>query len=117
MTTWNGWEGWQVYDADGRRKYLSGDELARFLAAADTYAPRMRALCYVLAYTGCRISEALALTLHHLDTDGLALTFRSLKRRRACYRTVPVPAVVVGMLHHLPFGEHGRFWPVHRVTA
>jgi hypothetical protein len=45
-------QGWQVHDVAGRCKYLSGDERVRFLRVADGLAPRIRALCYVLAYAG-----------------------------------------------------------------
>ena len=46
------WEEWQVYDATGRRKYLSAEERERFLVAADRLAPAMRALCQVLTLCG-----------------------------------------------------------------
>ncbi len=62
MTAFAGWDSWQVHDQAGRRKYLSADERARFLRAADRLAPAARALCHVLAVAGCRVSEALALT-------------------------------------------------------
>jgi integrase len=117
MTVFEGWEGWQVHDEAGRRKYLSGAERARFLRAADRLAPPLQALCYVLAYAGCRISEALALTIHHVDAERLALTIRTLKRRRTVFRVVPVPQAVIDRLLALSFGENGRFWPMHRVTA
>ena len=135
MTASEEWQGWQVHDEAGRRKYLSGAERARFLTAADRLAPPMQALCQVspvqgdqrvaaqaghcqvLAYAGCRISEALALTIHQVDAERLALTIRTLKRRRAVFRVVPVPKSVIDRLHTLPLGEDGRFWPMHRVTA
>jgi integrase len=110
-------EGWQVHDAAGRRKYLSRDERVRFLRVADGLAPRMRALCYVLAYAGCRVSEALALTGHHIDAERLTLTIKTLKRRRIVFRAVPVPETTIAMLRALPREESGRLWPVHRVTA
>jgi integrase len=42
----------------------------------------------VLAYAGCRISEALALTVHHVD-ERFTVTIRTLKRRKLVYRAVP----------------------------
>jgi integrase len=107
---------WQVYDSGGRRKYLNGSERARFLAAADQSRADARILAYVLVYTGCRISEALALGPDHHDTDALTLTFRTLKRRQLCFRTVPIPPRLSIMLKTLP-AERGRFWPMHRSTA
>jgi integrase len=116
MAAFNRPEHWQILDEAGRRKYLSGDERARFLAAADCLAPPQRALCHVLAYSGCRVSEALALTPHHLDTERGTLTFRTLKRRRTSFRTVPAPQPLVAMLAAMP-AENGRFWTIHRTTA
>lgn len=117
MAAHNRTENWQVHDQAGRRKYLNGDELRRFLAAAEGFAPGRQAFCEVLAYTGCRISEALALTIHHLDTEQGTLTFRTLKRRRICFRTVPVPQALVEQLTALGTAEDGRFWVLHRATA
>ncbi len=110
-------EDWQIYDDAGRRKYLTAGELARFLASADRYPPPMQAFCHVLADTGCRISEALALTSHQLDRECMRLTFKTLKRRRRVFRTVPIPATTVHLLCSLsPIGD-GHFWSMHRTTA
>jgi integrase len=117
MTAFEGWGGGQVHDQAGRRKYLSAAERTRFLDAADRLAPPMRALCHVLAYAGCRVSEALALTIHQVDAERLTLTLRTLKRRRAAFRAVPVPRATVDMLRALPPDADGRLWPIHRATA
>ena len=117
MAAFAGWDRWQVRDEAGRRKYLSADELGRFLDAANRLAPDLRALCHVLAYTGCRVSEALALTVHQLDTDRLTLTLKTLKRRRIVFRTVPVPPAMATLLLALPLDASGRFWSLHRATA
>jgi integrase/recombinase XerD len=117
MAAFTGWDRWQVHDETGRRKYLSGEERARFLALADGMAPPRRALCHVLAYTGCRVSEALALTAHHLDAERCTLTFRTLKRRRTCFRTVPVPHPLLVLLAALTPAHDGRLWTMHRTTA
>jgi integrase len=106
---------WQVHDGTGRRKYVSYDECRRFLAAADRLRPELRALAYVLAYTGCRISEALSLGPHRVDIEDGALVFQTLKRRRTLFRRVLVPRRLLEMLLDLPPGE--RFWPIHRATA
>jgi len=108
---------WQVYDDRGRRKYLNADERRRFLTAADLLPADLRALCYVLACTGCRISEALALTPERLDRRGGKLLFRTLKRRKLCFRAVPVPPELVMMLAALPVAPGDCYWPMHRVTA
>ena len=117
MVEFAGWDGWQVHDEAGRRKYLSSVERVRFLQAADTLAPATRTFCHVLVYAGCRISEALALTVHHVDTDRMRLTIRTLKRRRVVFRHVPMPEATIRMLFTLPLDADGRFWTMHRATA
>jgi integrase/recombinase XerD len=81
-----------LFDIDGQRKYLDAREARSFIAAVRNTAIRERLFCEVLFYTGCRISEALELTPRRLDSDGRRIVFRTLKRRRLCYRAVPLPA-------------------------
>lgn len=107
---------WQAFDASGHRKYLTAEERLRFLALADRLPADRRALCYVLAFAGCRISEALGLGSHQVDICG-TVTFRTLKRRRLIFRTVPVPQMVAAMLLALPPAGDGRLWTIHRTTA
>ena len=52
-----------LYDTQGRRLYLTVDKRRAFIGSAATADPPVRTLCTVLHDTGCRISEALALTL------------------------------------------------------
>jgi integrase/recombinase XerD len=81
-----------LYDQDGQRKYLTASEREEFLKAAEAAPREVRTFCGVLAYTGCRISEALALTADRVDLKDGVLIFESLKkRRRGVYRAVPVP--------------------------
>lgn len=110
---------WQLYDGAGRRKYLTGDERARFLCAADRRDPRTRALCHLLAHTGCRLSEALRLRRHQLDAERHLVVMFTLKRRRAVYRVIPVPERLAAMLAALPCpaGAPDHFWTWHRATA
>jgi integrase len=57
-----------LYDQHGHRKYLTPAERDAFLKAADESEVReVRTFCATLAYTGCRISEALALTADRID--------------------------------------------------
>lgn len=88
---------WQAFDASGHRKYLTAKERLRFLALADHVPADRRALSYVLAFAGCRISEALNLARHHVDVEAGTFTFRTLKRR-PMFRRVPVPRTIPGML-------------------
>jgi len=108
---------WRPYDEAGRRKYVNATERKRFLHAADSADGRIRALCYVLAYSGCRISEALSLTRHQIDAERGVLVIRTLKRRKLVFRAVPIPRRLVLMLMALPTDEHGRLLSMHRSTA
>ena len=72
----------QLHDAQGKRLYLTADERLAFMAAAARAARPVRTLCVVLHTTGCRVSEALALTPEHVDLPGKAVVFETLKKRR-----------------------------------
>ena len=90
----------ELFTSEGRRKYLTDEERRVFINAA-TQAERgeVRTLALVLAYTGCRISEALELTPRRVDFSSKAITFRTLKQRRPdIYRPVPVPDSLIDTL-------------------
>lgn len=107
---------WRLYAARGQRKYLSADERSRFLAAADATPPQLRALCYLLAWSGCRLSEALDLAAPDLDRLAGSVAIRSLKKRdRPSVREVPIPDDLVDQLGRLSVA--GRFCPWARTTA
>ena len=108
-----------LFDQDGRRKYLSGQELQRFLSAARGCDLQTRCFAQVLIYTGCRISEALAITPQHLDDSAALITLRTLKRRRRCYRTVPIPRPVMAELLRFASAVRSeqRLWPWCRQTG
>jgi integrase len=110
-----------LYSATGLRKYLTPDERARFLAASLTEPrPFVRTLCLTLAYTGCRISEALAVTAGAVHPDLGCIAIRTLKQRRAqiVVRQIPVPPFLIQELERV----HGlscqplqrRLWPLSR---
>ena len=120
--------GMSLYDDAGARKYLTPEERADFLKAAEKMERKARTLCMVLAYSGCRLSEALALTADRVDMVAGVLTFESLKkRRRGIYRAVPVPPALLDaldMVHGVreaqgrPGGGQGvRLWEIGRTTA
>lgn len=94
----------RLYDTDGRRLYLNAEERQAFLAAAAKAAPKSRLFAETLHYTGCRLSEALALTPERIDLAEGRIIFNSLKKRRDdVYRSVPVPADYLTRLE-LTFG-------------
>ncbi|CAN7771399.1 site-specific integrase [Pseudorhodoferax sp. LjRoot39] len=108
---------WQIYDDTGRRKYLTETEWQLFLSEANKLPRAQRALCHTLAFTGCRVSEALGLTGHLLDRAEETLIIRTLKRRRVVYRRVPIPRSLVVQLIAISQGQEAPFWTMHRVTA
>jgi integrase len=59
----------------------------------------------VLCFTGCRISEALALTAKSIDLSGRVIVIESLKKRKTgVHRQVPVPPELLNTME-----ETGRF--------
>jgi integrase len=118
----------RLYDLQGQRKYLTPVERTEFLQAAKDAPEVVRTFCWTLAYTGCRISEALALTAARVDLGDGVLVIESLKKRRkGVYRAVPVPPPFLDALdlaHDLrtarrqPDGGAGvRLWQWSRATA
>lgn len=118
----------ELYDGAGNRKYLTNDERAAFLKAAERAPREVRTFCAVLHYTGCRISEALALTGDRIDFTNGAITFESLKKRRTgVYRSVPVPPTLLealDLVHDIRAtearrgrGRKVRIWDWERTTA
>src|SRR5579863_2480819 len=81
-----------LYARHGGRKYLNAAERKRFLQAAEKAPAKIRLFGSILASSGSRISEALALTPRSIDLDERVVTFETLKRRKCgLRRQVPMP--------------------------
>lgn len=117
-----------LYDTDGKRKYLTVAERAAFLRAAEQDSREVRTFCATLAYTGCRLSEALALTADRVDMKNGVIVLESLKKRKdGIYRAVPVPPALLDALdlvHGIREAQKGkdrgkgvRLWPWGRTWA
>ena len=119
----------ELFTFDGKRKYLNADELNRFIIAANHHERgEVRTLCLVLAHTGARISEALALSVDGVDMGEGVLVFKTLKQRgRERFRAVPIPEGTLDALE-LVHGirkrqktksrvNGGRLWPWGRTQA
>ena len=107
----------RLYDERGRRLYLNASERARFLAVAGNHALPVTALCHCLAFTGCRISEALALRGDDLQTEEGIIAIHSLKKREPGHiREIPIPDSLAVMMGEIALYEH-RLWPIGRATA
>lgn len=110
---------------NGQRKYLTDSELKSFLHAAERADREVRTFCAVLLYTGCRISEALALTPERIDLTGV-IVFESLKKRKkGVFRAVPVPPELLDALdlvHGIREAQKGKgrsmpLWTWSRTTS
>ena len=121
-------QGMSLYDETGARKYLTESERKAFLAAAERADRQVRTLCMTLAFAGCRLSEALALTADRVDLAGGVIVFETLKKRRAgIYRAVPVPPALLealDLVHGIrelqsrkDKGRGTRLWPWSRMTG
>jgi integrase/recombinase XerD len=118
--------GMQLHDPEGRRLYFTEAERRAFLKAAALAPREVRSFCGVLQATGCRISEALALTNDRVDLAGRVIIFESLKKRRSgVYRAVPVPPELLDTLdlvHGLREAQRrgqarALLWPWSRMTG
>ncbi len=110
-----------MFNRQGSRKYLNEAERKAYMRAAQADPNRLRrAFGLTLYYTGCRISEALNLTLDRLDDAGKCLIFETLKRRkRGVFRAVPVPDQLMDLLGEIraDLEPAERLWPFSRATA
>ncbi|MCJ2006258.1 tyrosine-type recombinase/integrase [Methylobacterium sp. J-092] len=112
--------GMSLFTATGRRKYLTPSERLRFMSVAAGEPPEIETLCLALAWTGCRISETLALVHADIDHDERTVSVRCLKKRRpGIVREVPVPTVFLTALVrvHGDGPPDARLWTMARSTA
>lgn len=82
--------------------------------------PSRRAFMLIVFHTGCRISEALNLLAGRIDGTANAVVFETLKRRkRGCYRAVPVPETLTRALLQISSGKSSdaKVWNFSRSTA
>ena len=122
-----------IYDDAGNRKYLNLEEREAYFSAIDRALAKpddreKRTFALLLYYTGCRISEGLAVTHDSIDYTSKAVTFQTLKRRKRVYRQVPLPAsflVKLDDVHHVKDHQTSRIkadgqqriWSFGRTTA
>src|SRR3954464_13351704 len=117
-----------LHPGDGARRYLTTGERDAFLRAAEQADRQVRTLCMTLAFAGCRLSEALALTVDRVDLVAGLLVLESLKKRRSgIYRAVPGPPALLealDLVHGIRElqarrgkGRGVRLWPWSRMTG
>lgn len=108
-----------VYDADGRRKYLTNGEGEKFRQVAANLPRAEAVFCLTIYYTGCRISEALALVPGNLDSEAKALLVHSLKKRsKTLIRRIQLPESLLCDLQELAaLKPEGKLWDFSRTTG
>ncbi|HWJ69191.1 MAG TPA: tyrosine-type recombinase/integrase [Sphingobium sp.] len=110
-----------MYDGVGQRKYLTAKERVSFLYAAAQRGETVHSFCWMLATTGCRISEALALSRQSIDFESGHVIVECLKKRgKKIFRTIPLPPELLNLLRALlSVGvlPRERLWPWSRMTG
>lgn len=108
------------------RLYLTADERRRFFETVRTSPnTRVGTFAATLAYTGCRISEALAVRIEDVDLVNHTIRFRTLKRRAEHWREVPLPEAhlrELELVHELRARQRtrhatDRLWPIGQSTG
>ena len=120
-------DGGSLFGPYGNRKYLNAAERQRFFVSAEELLPADRLFCLVLAFSGARISEVLALTPTAIDIESGVAGIQTLKRRkRGVVRQVPLPPYLLGELDRVfslaamqrdPDLSTVRLWTCSRTTA
>lgn len=110
-----------LFDRHGNRKYLNTSERAGFHKAVLRLPnSQERAFALTIFYTGCRISEALALTPSGVDRAERLVVLKTLKQReKQRIRALPVPDELLGALalQIEGLGPQERLWNFCRTTG
>ncbi|MGK2908438.1 MAG: tyrosine-type recombinase/integrase [Sphingobium sp.] len=112
---------WSMYTDHGARKYLTLKEYDVFMKYSLDQDSDIRSFCYVIAMSGCRISEALSFSSESLDFSGGHLVIDTLKKReRRSFRAVPLPTWLLTLLdEQITSGilNPRQLWPWSRMTG
>ncbi|MCW2406949.1 hypothetical protein M2336_003633 [Sphingobium sp. B1D7B] len=110
-----------AFDSFGSRKYLTADEIDRFVQQSNKNSLEVHAFCSIIAYTGCRISEALSFTQQNIDFSSRQAIIKCLKKRgKAVFRAVPLPAPILKLFKRWfsrRTTSNERLWPWCRMTG
>jgi integrase len=115
-----------LYSPKRERKYVNREERSRFLRTAEQFDADRCLFVLVLAWTGARVSEILALTPASFQVETGVVVITTLKRRKLGVREVPIPPKLMARLdrcfglRRLQRGAHSAqqlLWPWHRATA
>lgn len=113
---------WSTISPDGHRKYLTRRETDQFILLARNESMSVYTFCWFLTETGCRISEALAISPRNFDFSAGLVIVESLKKRRTgVFRAVPLPARLLraldGWIRRQAITPEARLWPWSRMTG
>lgn len=86
----------RLYSKRSERLYLNKDERQRFEQVALLQNAETKLLCLLLLYTGCRLSEALAVKEAHFQWSEGIVSIKSLKKRDKHFvREISIPVHVM----------------------
>ncbi len=112
---------WTVFNRYGQRKYLTSSEVDSFVKSAKGTSIEVQSFCWMLAFSGCRISEALSLTRDSIDFEAKYVIIRCLKKRgKRVFRAIPLPPDYLKLLRRwLGQVKNGTspLWPWSRMTG
>ena len=115
-----------LYTSDGERKYVNQAERHRVLAVMERLQRERALFSLLLAWTGGRVSEVLAVRASSFQIERNLVALRTLKRRRPHVREVPIsPGLMAAIDQHFGLSElqqnpetaNRRLWPWSRWTA
>jgi len=115
----------ELHDHRGQRKYVTVQERDRLLEVAQGLDRAHRTFLLTLIFSGCRLSEGLALRTDQVDLDRQRVVIESLKKRqRGIHREVPMPRHVMdaldlvhGVREAARRNQHHRLWKLSRTTG
>jgi integrase len=115
-----------LYTGAGERKYINLAERRRVLAVMQELERERALFSLLLAWTGGRVSEVLAVRANSFQVERNVVALRTLKRRKPHTREVPIsPGLMAALdrqfrlkvLQRHPETANGRLWPWSRWTA
>jgi site-specific recombinase XerD len=115
-----------LYTRRGERKYVNRAERRRVLAVMETMKRERALFGLLLAWTGARVSEVLAVRPSSLQIERNVVALQTLKRRKPHVREVPIAPGLMAALDRQfnlrdlqldPETANRRLWPMSRATA
>lgn len=115
----------RLYSASQERLYVNASERAQLIELARQKPAHIKAFALTLIYTGCRLSEARNIRTNDLQLGQGILAIRTLKKRKAHIREIPIPEelgnaldrMVAGMKPDQPLWPNGQGEPISRLSA